>query len=498
MRRMTMVACLLVVCEALAQTLPPFPTPTVDGVLPEEALSPFASVEANLPYFDDFSWREFIALTWPAEISKAPPYTRGVRDKAKAYGNASGTLVWQTWKSDYEIFLPGGAPPKPWDSYDTPSPCGGKLTAYQTILASFDKYHGFNQAGFGVDAGPLISRNAKYVRYETRVNRPEYDYILNPLPRQPGPLYLAVNLPSKTNGIPLLEFPKGAMELKAGWRDLTNVPQSQKERYFTTTALLLDPVSGVCKPATLGLVALHIIHKTKSFPNWVWSTFEQIDNVPAITGEAEYGRPPYGFNDNDPNNQKLSPMGKPITRCNPPVPEPQPTQAVRIRAISPSTQKTNGLYHGTPQLQNTIWQNYQLTLTQWPIAGGLSTFPSTAQPKPQINTANVAAETWFQNSTATSCMACHKKATDSSKPDVENKPDWDYVWFLPLGAYNPDAPVPQCQEVNAFTLANRTLAVARRETVRAETAARTAHEAAIAALKRIMAAQAPIARAKRK
>jgi hypothetical protein len=449
--------------------------------------TPFPGVAPNLPYFDDFSWQEFIALTWPAEVSTSDPFSRGHPDKSKSYGDLSGPLVFQTWKSDYELFLPGGAAPSAWNSYASPSPCGGTLTPYQTILASFDKYHGFNQAGFGIDAGPLVSQNAQYVRYETRVNMPQYNFIINPPAAYPGPLYLAKNLPGGTSGNPPLQFPIGSIEMKAGWRNLNGVPAAQQQTYFTTKAMLLDPVTGLCSQAVMGLVALHIVNKTQKFPNWVWSTFEHIDNVPAIGAETGQGAPPYGFNDNNPGNQKLSPMGKPITSCNPPAANPTPTQVVRIRAIAPSTLQTNSMYRSATGVKGTIWANYQLTATQWPINGGASTFPSTTDPQPQTNTANTVAETWFQTSTATSCMACHNLS--KTKGD-------DFVWFLPIGAYNPSVTPPPCASVNAFTLANRTLAM--QEGVARKTPKRTGREEAIDALRDFMTKNGPKARTNKK
>jgi hypothetical protein len=59
------------------------------------------------------------------------------------------------------------------------------------------------------------------------------------------------------NGQPRL----GAIELKAAWRVLTD-PQLYA-RYLTSQAVLVSP-TGACSNATMGLVGLHIIHKTVS------------------------------------------------------------------------------------------------------------------------------------------------------------------------------------------------------------------------------------------
>jgi hypothetical protein len=93
-----------------------------------------------------------------------------------------------------------------------------------------------------------------------------------------------------------------------------------------------------------------------------------------------------------------------------------------------------------------------LTATQWPLKDPApkDMFPNTSDPQPQTNTANVAAETWFQRTTATSCMACHK---------FSDKKGNDFVWFLPLGAYDPSQPPDRCQALNAFVLATRRVAL---------------------------------------
>ncbi|HKO01108.1 MAG TPA: hypothetical protein VJ032_05425, partial [Thermoanaerobaculia bacterium] len=138
---------------------PPLPVPTVSPTMLADVNAPLPGVEPNLPYFDDFSWREFIALTWPAstDINKrltGMTYSRGVPATHKNYGDVSGPLVFTTWKNDYELFLPNGDGPAPWDTFSSPSPCGGSLQPYQIVLGSFNKYHGFNEASFGFDTGP--------------------------------------------------------------------------------------------------------------------------------------------------------------------------------------------------------------------------------------------------------------------------------------------------------------------------------------------------------
>src|SRR6185503_9376083 len=78
--------------------------------------------------------------------------------------------------------------------------------------------------------------------------------------------------------------PTGSIELKAAWKILTPAEQAGGT-FYTTQAIVYNddanppsPSPGQ-NPVTLGLVALHIIHKTKLQPHWLWSTFEHMNNV---------------------------------------------------------------------------------------------------------------------------------------------------------------------------------------------------------------------------
>ena len=61
-------------------------------------------------------------------------------------------------------------------------------------------------------------------------------------------------------------------------------------------AMVLDPVTNTCKLQKMGLVGLHIVQKTPIRPQWVWSSFEHIDNVPEPGTTPSIGRR-FSFND---------------------------------------------------------------------------------------------------------------------------------------------------------------------------------------------------------
>ena len=92
-----------------------------------------------------------------------------------------------------------------------------------------------------------------------------------------------------------VKLPDGAIETKAAWRILTST--DQQERYLTRIAILVNPSTLACTQATMGLVGLHIVQKTPTQPQFVWATFEQVDNLPSAKKPvAAESLPPVTFN----------------------------------------------------------------------------------------------------------------------------------------------------------------------------------------------------------
>jgi PPK2 family polyphosphate:nucleotide phosphotransferase len=60
------------------------------------------------------------------------------------------------------------------------------------------------------------------------------------------------------------------------------------ERFYTRKAWLMDLATGNCSQTTVGLVGTHIVQKTKSRPQWIWTSFEQIDKRASV-GAAKFG-----------------------------------------------------------------------------------------------------------------------------------------------------------------------------------------------------------------
>ncbi len=159
----------------------------------------------------NFAWRAFIALNWPSLLAASE---RGVPDRKKSLGDP-GKRVWETFKSDYELFAVGEdgrrVAPARWTSYAGRNPCGPEVDNRQKTIASFAPFADFNQPSFTVDApaNPLVAQNGAYTRYEIHFNEPEF-------------LAFAANGWSQGRNLPdesrPERFPVGSIAVKAAWR----------------------------------------------------------------------------------------------------------------------------------------------------------------------------------------------------------------------------------------------------------------------------------------
>src|SRR5262249_12054002 len=160
--------------------------------------------------------------------------------------------------------------------------------------------------------------------------------------------------------------------VKAAWMELPDDAAVRQRFYCTTAAMLIDWTADgkpIVEDRIVGLVGLHIVHKTPSRKDWIWSTFEHVDNLLAEHGP---GTPPASFSTKDPpaaGAQANKPEPAPL---NPRTPYPKPgdrtpVEVVRVNTpIHPTTEDVNRYYQNHPQIRGTKWRNYKLVGTQWP------------------------------------------------------------------------------------------------------------------------------------
>ena len=396
------------VAPVLAQC-PDIPAVNVSSSdVPKDVCIPDGFQGNPIAFFDDYSWRSFVALVWPAQ-----PGQRGLPDTSKLVGDP-GPLVFETYKADWEVFQPQGAKPAAWDKFDGINPCSLTTLGHDDlVLASFSKFGNLAQAGFGKLAGPLVAQNNTYVRFLTGFNKTEFIQILD------QQLYFQGNLGKLT-------LADGALDVKSAWVDMAGL--QHPERYYTRSAWVFDLEQSKCVQKVVGLVGLHIVQKTPSRPQWIWSSFEQIDNIPQAGA-----LPQNTFHDNTTTAMPSPP--NPIPFPPPPIP-PMKFNVQRVMPITSSTQATNLAYQQALRNQNnTVWQFYQLVMTQWPLQlNPPQPIPPTQSGRPDAtfpgtgattSFANVTLETFDQSNIITGCMNCHNGARVSA----------DFLWTLKVNAF---------------------------------------------------------------
>jgi hypothetical protein len=330
----------------------------------------------------------------------------------------------------------------------------------------------------GEFVGPLVAQNRYYVRYEIRFNRVAFEFIKR------NKLHKKEYQPS--NGQVPIGFPAGSIIVKAAWRvivggpspdavaggsmsvaeDIARADRAFKQRcYFTQAKLNIrgkpkaEPVAGEARDAPrqepgeimeVGLVGLHLIHRTPSRPQWIWSSFEHVDNVPEYAQEPEEGKD-YSFNygkrrqgRNFPFNVDPNPLLSQATIPAVRTPDqllgegtlPIPVQVRRERPIPEATIQSNETWRKKTQgVANTAWANYELVVTQFPTRPDDIDADSPGDPFPgpdglvdqveampaappgkstvevhkkmRVSIGNTTMETYFQSD---SCMSCHSKA----------------------------------------------------------------------------------------
>src|SRR5262245_51842450 len=106
-------------CEATPPSCSNPPIVTVNSQqAPCDVCIPTPTPACNpIQFFDDYSWRTFIALVWPAQIQNNQ---RGVPDTTQSVGG-TGPRVFETYKALWEVFHQDGSEPVAWNENEPPT-----------------------------------------------------------------------------------------------------------------------------------------------------------------------------------------------------------------------------------------------------------------------------------------------------------------------------------------------------------------------------------------
>lgn len=414
--------------------------------------------------FERQQWAAFIALNWPVDAGKRP----------RAKLAETGDPAWTEWIESFEVFREAGERPAAWGSPTRRVPLPGRVQS--PVADPLDPLatppidsravrvpHDLSaiarvQAGTEVDQAfsfAVWDRNGNPAHYEILMNRPEYDFIVgNGLFHAGG----IADYVAKHGG---LSFPAGrfegnrpgAADLKLAWRILD--PRTDDfGRYLTQPAFLpaKSPEGLVWTAVTVGLIGFHIAQKTETAPQWIWSTFEQVDNlsvdalakVKAADGRTVPLRASF-FDEDCPWCAVNVPgtAGPDGTRH---------TQIARLQAVPAETEALNGIVREQLRREGSKLAFYKMIGTQWPTRpelkpgegpNGAVANASGGAPLP-VYLANAVMETFAQVGNTRhpdqegdprtggrmifangSCMACHAQSP------------YDFSWLLTKAQMQP-------------------------------------------------------------
>lgn len=414
--------------------------------------------EAEQRPFDNFSWQSFVALNWPAD-SDGNPLAGPIGASPDA------PRVWESYATPLEIFggREDGAPPVAAAACEGLGEEGASRIVFH-LMAKSDHLD-IEPGSFLESTGqPLIDRNLNFALYDVRLNPVEVGYIRsNGLDTKAG--QAAFQQAGSTVSFPLGSYADpdrrtggsvGALEVKTAWRILEQENGDDPSRYFTRDGVVFvaaensESGQAFCFEAKLGLVGFHVIQRTTSPTNfsqdWMWSTFEHLDNAPLAANAAppttfEPGPVPceapagagttYSFFDAEctgadcvPNQPPEAGEGQPFRWATSPpyaakyaIDGEFGTQVVRCRSVYGETEELNQAFQQA--LAGTVWANYRLINTQW--QGGVED-PSTENGNVPRFLANTTLETYIQTAAsaddASSCLACHSFAKTTAGQDA--------------------------------------------------------------------------------
>jgi hypothetical protein len=402
-------------CNITPPPSPPVVTPAIamSGLPCSLAFNGKFALEPLQEAFDFNSWLTFLALSAPGQAAPA---------------GADAPTKWEGWQDLFSLMLPDGSPPPAFGtSLPPPAICreGGRGTRVLRMISKTPVTPTLSVAGQPLNTGPLIDQNGHYVRYQILVNQPMYDYIVaNGLYSKAGQAKftgdIAFPIGDTTEGT---TGTIGAIVVKAAWKVLDpSDPNDGAGNFHVTRSFVYTPpapgVAESCKVETLGLVGLHIVHKTRTEPQWIWSTFEHSGNAP---DGANGGKLPSDghFNFFRPGcSAAACPQNKAPPQPWDPSKDPFPggfhSQIVRKTSYPPIARRSAALWNTQFQsaIKGSVWANYQLITTQWPTDGTNRIDPN-GVPFP-VFAANTTMETYVQGNVpqaSSSCMACHGNAT---------------------------------------------------------------------------------------
>lgn len=382
-------------------------------------------VNATKEQLATFAWQEFIALNWPAKPNPNPgtgmsDYYRGqAASSALASTGSGGTLVWHTFPHRVELYpynaatgtgvLPSinAKPDYQYPSYISivPASSSTDLTLFNNLdeaseITLADMYfkpfamaaeelmvkYGAKATHQEMSAIEDLAIKAGIV-YEAKANPVIYNYVSGKgfqalATRNSAAAETVKKINNQTyDQSNTFELPTGSIEIKATWRRY-DASMDDLADYIHQTGIYYTG-SGTKFTAhndTMLLIGLHIIHKTPSFPEFTFATFEHKSNE----------KNGFIFKNSHPQtvtvtgvSRKLPDPG--VIEAKRQYPIPGAGSAFNLQAFNTSVQKQLQTTYGS----NVFLANYELIGIQAQIADN----PNTEVPAQEFYLSNFATET---------------------------------------------------------------------------------------------------------
>jgi hypothetical protein len=228
------------------------------GMTWHEPWSPPRDAQQAVANSDEYAWRLFVALNWPADVRAR------TADPRAAFG-ADRPVVWESWQNAADVFLSDGRDPGAWVTA-RPLPAADPRRFETASLKDLPNARHI----VGGRMVPLVDPVSTARRLtEIRLNEAAFEYV------RKRELYNVEGQLRAVRGSGV-HFPPGSTEIKAKWRQIR---ADERARYRTVEIRLADGTTRL-----LGLTALHVI--SKDLPQWFWATFEHVDNPSLADAEG--------------------------------------------------------------------------------------------------------------------------------------------------------------------------------------------------------------------
>lgn len=316
MRRNQRVAALLVVCACPREPTPAHPSVQRHAELAPARAADYPFKQHRFPempptwycigraFSEDlteqkagmrlFAWALFIAINWPRHMAHEPRRPDDGWDPKTALSldrlNTKDVFPrWNGWFDGHQTQQRFST--ERHALADVPSSEGWSCNegCLQTALRG----PRFRDPVFGEHN--VFDQNGERVRYEIRIGKEWFDNlaaVLDPdkhplMPPEPEPGKLLTFTHGQCRGVGGdVEPNPGAVAIKLAWKVLAE--GDARERYLVRSARSTADCGALeaCN-VTLGLVGMHILQKSNKYTDWIWATFEHVDNIEPTTPDLE-------------------------------------------------------------------------------------------------------------------------------------------------------------------------------------------------------------------